>query len=135
MNLDAVNEALTWQENMECRTCGGMVHFEAKLVLRGTVIDVSANCHGMWSMFRVGAGFSDEDFFYWLSCCSRIPEKVPEYCVDYGLPAVSEHRRFHVSERTARAARIGSDMQIEGVRGMVHGIDTGRYEITLGPPL
>ena len=131
MNLDAVNEYLSWHSSPKCRTCGGTVHLSAKQD-RDEIL-VSANCHGMWSVFLVGSGFSDQGFFDWLSGCTRLPERVPEYDVDCSAPVVKEETRFTVSERTASAARIGSEMQIMGVRGCVCGIDRTDPAIVLGP--
>ena len=131
MNLDAVNEYLSWHPSPKCRTCGGAVRLSAKQVHDGIL--VSANCHGMWSVFLVSSGRSDQGFFDWLSGCARLPERVPEYDVDYSAPVVKEETRLTVSERTASAARLGAEMQIMGVRGRVCGIDRMDPAIVLGP--
>ena len=134
MNLDAVNEALTWHPATECRTCGGTVHFEAKNAADASGVEVLATCHGMFGAFFVGRdGHNDSDFLDWLPSVAHMPEKVPEYDVDSSAPGVTEKTRFVVSDQTAKAARCGSAMQINGVRGVVWAIDRTRLEITLGP--
>jgi len=134
VNLSDVNEALSWHPATECRTCGGTIHFEARLAPDNPGINITATCHGMWGAFFIGLdGRRDEDFFDWLSLASRMPEKVPEYDITDEMPTVSAKTKFVISERSASAARIGAIMQVGGVQGRVTGINRVEHAIWLEP--
>ena len=133
MNLAEVLEVLSRHEPIKCHTCGGVVNIEAENAPDAPEVHVIVNCHGMWGIMPVRRdGSTDADLVPWLMDeATRIPERVPEYEVSEDAPRVKGHQTFPVSQRTVCAARLGAEMQIDGVCGVVTGINRGSPAITL----
>ena len=116
---------------MDCKTCGGRVELTNRPAENGKRT-LSANCHGMWTVVIAGSPPTFEETQGFLRQASCMPENVPEYDIDPSTPTVKgPPRTFFVSDRVARAARCGSIMKIDGLRGTVIAVNRVDSTVTL----
>jgi len=129
-----VDEALSWWPEVRCHTCGGRISLTWKHSRDHDEVEIWAACHGMFCLLIVLPGDDlSSKLGGWVSFAQNMPEKVPEYDITDEMPTISAPTRFVISERSAKAARIGAIMQVGGVQGRVTGIDRNEHAIWLKP--
>lgn len=120
-----------------CATCGDTVALSWRNAAASAHVEVIAECHGMYGMFllpREDVEWGSQGFTEWLAETASMPPLIREYQVNPDAPRITAKVRKPVSREVAQAARLGSDMEIDGDVGIVCGISLADpCAVYLGP--